>query len=355
MDNTNFQTIHQMGNAINNVVRQAMGRDNVQNIDMDYVTVAQRKRAVEEIITGNIVSFVTNIENALDYLIAQINPVQSGSGVPSPENIRPISGWNSVQITRAGKNLFPLYTGEPTTNRNITFTYNSDGSITVSGANTTPSSSSLSITLIRGMRILKPGRYKKEALTNGFYTYVQYVVSSSSWSTVPGGGAASDEFEITQEIYDNYEIVIRVGVSGGTSYDSPTTFYPYIYRDNETDFTWVSPTRNNYEITFPTDAGTVYGGTLTVNEDGSGTLVVTDANIASYNGETLPSTWISDRDVYTPDTSPTTGAQVVYKLDTPLTYNLTELEVIETLIGTNNIWADTGDVTVLYKNYEEVI
>lgn len=41
--NTNSQTIHQMGLAINAVVRQATGRDVVQNIDMDWVTVAQNK------------------------------------------------------------------------------------------------------------------------------------------------------------------------------------------------------------------------------------------------------------------------------------------------------------------------
>lgn len=41
--NTNSQTIHQMGLAINAVVRQATGRDAVQNIDMDWVTVAQNK------------------------------------------------------------------------------------------------------------------------------------------------------------------------------------------------------------------------------------------------------------------------------------------------------------------------
>ena len=46
---------------------------------------------------------------------------------------------------------------------------------------------------------------------------------------------------------------------------------------------------------------------------------------------------------------------VCYTLATPVEIDLTELEVIETLKGVNNVWAYTGDVTVLYKNYEEVI
>lgn len=85
---------------------------------------------------------------------------------------------------------------------------------------------------------------------------------------------------------------------------------------------------------------TVYGGTLDVT---SGELAVTDAHIASYDSETLPSTWISDRDVYAEGTTPTTGAEVVYKLADSVTYHLTPTQ-IRTLVGNNNIWTDTGDI-----------
>lgn len=95
---------------------------------------------------------------------------------------------------------------------------------------------------------------------------------------------------------------------------------------------------------------TVYAGTLTINEDGSGTIVSTDGYIASYNGETLPSTRISDRDVYTVGTVPTTGAEVVYKLAAPVTIHLTAQEVLETLKGQNNLWHDAnGDTEVQYR------
>ena len=100
-----------------------------------------------------------------------------------------------------------------------------------------------------------------------------------------------------------------------------------------------------YSITFPSAAGTVYGGTLDVT---NGVLTVDRAQIASYAGETLPSTWISDRDVYSAGATPTTGAQVVYELATPITYHLTPQE-ITTLLGQNNIWADTGDMSVTYR------
>ena len=76
-------------------------------------------------------------------------------------------------------------------------------------------------------------------------------------------------------------------------------------------------------------------------------MTVTDANIASYSGQSLPSTWISDRDVYSAGGTPTTGAQVVYKLATPLTYQLTPEQVFS-LLGENNIFSDTGDIDLTY-------
>lgn len=106
----------------------------------------------------------------------------------------------------------------------------------------------------------------------------------------------------------------------------------------------MSATVNTRTIDWQAIAGTVYGGTLDVT---NGVLTADWANIPSYNGETLPGRWISDRDVYAPGTTPTIGAQVVYELATPVTYQLTPQE-IQTLKGANNIWADTGDVTVEY-------
>lgn len=112
----------------------------------------------------------------------------------------------------------------------------------------------------------------------------------------------------------------------------------------------VSPTTNaqdgtTYSVSWQSQAGTVYGGNIDLV---SGVLTVTHANIASYDGETLPSTWISDRDVYSVGGTPTTGAQVVYELATPLTYQLTPIQV-NSLLGINKVWNDTnGETEVKY-------
>ena len=98
---------------------------------------------------------------------------------------------------------------------------------------------------------------------------------------------------------------------------------------------------------------TIYGGNINVKDDGSGTVTVTYGYIASYNGETLPGKWISNKDEYAPNTSPSIGAEVVYELAEPVVYSLTSVETggaIETIEDDNTIWCDTGDISVTYES-----
>lgn len=109
---------------------------------------------------------------------------------------------------------------------------------------------------------------------------------------------------------------------------------------------YVSPTTDKedgrtYEIPL---GSTVYGGSLDVT---TGALTVTRANIASYDGETINEPWISSMDAYTEGGTPTTGAQVVYPLSEPEIVQLDPIEV-KALIGTNNVFSDSGDVSLTY-------
>jgi hypothetical protein len=99
-----------------------------------------------------------------------------------------------------------------------------------------------------------------------------------------------------------------------------------------------------YPITFPTEAGTVYGGYVDV----TGEELVRCPYFASYNGETLTGVLISDRDKYVAGTTPTIGSQVVNNGAVGETYPLTPTE-IKTLLGQNNIWSNTGDTEVEYR------
>lgn len=55
--------------------------------------------------TGNPIAFQTDVPANLKECEVAFSPVQAGSGDPSPENVRAISGWTGVNLWRTGKNL----------------------------------------------------------------------------------------------------------------------------------------------------------------------------------------------------------------------------------------------------------
>ena len=72
---------------------------------------------------ADIVNFHSNVGNIIiPEIKASISPVQAGSGDPSPSNIRPITGWDSVKVSATGKNLLPKENKNPTY-----FSVDSDG------------------------------------------------------------------------------------------------------------------------------------------------------------------------------------------------------------------------------------
>ena len=72
-----------------------------------------------ESVIGNIASFTTNMKAPLKECKVYFNPIQEGSGDPSPDNIRNIIGWNGVEVNGCGKNLW--------NNEDIIYGYWTDG------------------------------------------------------------------------------------------------------------------------------------------------------------------------------------------------------------------------------------
>ena len=60
----------------------------------------------EEFPSAPVISFNTPESIAFDKVEVDINPLQSGSGNPSPVNVRPITGYDTVNVTVCGKNIF---------------------------------------------------------------------------------------------------------------------------------------------------------------------------------------------------------------------------------------------------------
>lgn len=56
--------------------------------------------------TGDVVKIADASSRPALSVMSQIAAVQAGTGDPSPENVRPITGWDKVTVQRTGKNLF---------------------------------------------------------------------------------------------------------------------------------------------------------------------------------------------------------------------------------------------------------
>jgi hypothetical protein len=256
-------------------------------------------------------------------------------------NICPISGHTGVNAKVRGKNLYNNEVGTLTTN-GITFTKNADGSIQTSGTATSNAYYNMS------NRILPKDTYIVSGCPSGGAEDKYKISVYNATSSQPiGGSDIGNGFHFTADGESEYRLFIRI-INGQNM--EGFTFYPMIRLATETDSTYepYNPNSQTIQVSWQTEAGEVYGGEVDLV---SGVLTVTDGYIASYDGEILPSTWISDSDVYAEETTPTTGAEVVYKLAEAQTYQLTPTQ-IKSLLGNNNAWCDTGDVDIEYFGKE---
>ena len=282
--------------------------------------------------------------------VTTLAPVQSGSGDPSPDNVRPISGWTGVGLTRCGKNLLPPAVEKTIVNNGVTFTSDGQGRYTINGT-ATGGNAEVAIYLVEPITIGKVAPYchllnpvANGSISFSFYrpngTQITYFATSSvnRIAQIPllAGETISriNLYLAKDKTADNFTLTPMLCTD-----DTPATFEPY--------------QGNAYTAEF---GQMVYGGTLDWK---TGVLTVTHGQIAAYAGESLPGAWISDRDVYAPGTAPTTGAQVVYELATPTAIQLTPQQ-IAALPGLNTLFTNGDGLSVGYsksiaKMFEEVL
>ena len=288
---------------------------------------------------------VVTVSNASEYpaleLVANIEPIQPND-------------YDSVWVGGAGKNVCEPLEG---TKNGIVRTLNDDGTVAITGTSTANSWSYLEEYYDLPYEGIDVGD------TISIYSDVYIAVMAYNGTTSLGSKSAKDGNSATYTIPANttrlriiqypksvtpvVDEVFNTTAKYWVSKSAFSSWEPYenicpIYGHDHCNVV-VSPTLldtdgTTYTINFPQ---IVYGGTLDVVK---GILTVTYDNIASYNGETLNGEWISDRDVYVSGTTPTTGAQVVYELGTPIVYSVSPKD-IELITGTCNVWATTGDIT----------
>jgi len=278
----------------------------------------------------------------MEYLfpVVSLAPKQAGSGDPSPENVRPISGWDEVAVTRTGQNLlkFPYYSpGGPAESYNgIDAQIHENGRISIHGT-TAKTGYNFFFQFEKNFSI-PPGKYYIDAFGAELPEGASVLVHSSALGVLANIAANQKSFTLNERIGVN--IYVNSGISGvqfnidalGVMLcvqSAPTAFIPY--------------TGTTATITLPEP---IYGGTVdAVTGVGSKTW----GFIASYNGESLPGEWISDRDVYSAGATPTTGAQVAYILATPEPFQATGNQRLTSLVGYNTIYTNGDSITLNRK------
>lgn len=169
--------------------------------------------------------------------------------------------------------------------------------------------------------------------SNGAYVRVSWGVNDTNVMISVGSPAK----------YEPYEITPYIPLSTAAN---PGTITIYQYTSPE------MTEGRSYNFEIPAAAGSIYA--CRINPI-TGVLISTTGLINSYNGETLPGLWFSDRDEYEEGTTPTIGAQVVYVLNEEdyVEYDLTPL-VIPMYYHNNYFYCQDGTI-LSFTYYAETL
>lgn len=346
---------------------------------------------------GDIAVFNTKYKRNLKSLVVQLEPIQSGSGDPSPDNIRPVSGRTGATVTRTGKNLLDAnqsYNGtvnnsyypeffaqSPNADRRIG-RYELKAGVTYTFSANIESNIATPFTLSIGC---------------GQGTYQTDIANKYNQTN----GRVFITFTPTQEQLETYGNILAFRTP---RYPSAQTF-EFTVSDIQLEMgatatEYVPYTGTTYPVSWETEAGTVCRGTVDVisgrlmvdmvgvdmgsldwvyqslsgnmyaenaapnrkvygrsncsmfkyagsNFAGVAELTVNNAYCFQFN---LTNRVIVRDTAYTDATafkSAVTGQRLVYELTAPQTYQLTPQQM-QTLLGDNVIWSDAGPVSVEY-------
>ena len=258
------------------------------------------------------------------------SPKQAGTGDPSPDNVRAISGYDEVTVNVRGKNLLSDENFQSSENNGITFTKMGNGVVHIEGTATGVTDSAI----VYDVPQLPPGKYV--GVVSSLLNVVVKKASTGKniWYSA-GSGVIIEPGDVIQYYY------FSVASSAPLNKDDYIFLAPGESPYQESD---VEPYQPGTTATRALPE-TIYGGTV---DAVTGIGEKTWGYIASYNGESLPGEWISDRDVYSAGTTPTTGAQVAYKLATPEPFKVSQVS-IPSLRGENYFFTNGENMDIIYK------
>ena len=149
--------------------------------------------------------------------------------------------------------------------------------------------------------------------------------------TIPTGVT---QMRVSHRTQDS-NIMVEVGTNK-TEYESYLETRP-LYQNTSVTLT-INDNTNTTSYTENLSANPIWSGTVNFL---TGEVIEEYGEIASYNGETLNGVWYSDRDVYSAGASPSLGAQVIYKLSSPITYSAQNYS-LQTALGYNRLTLSSG-------------
>lgn len=240
---------------------------------------SEDKKALAAFATDIASGAVANFPDGADSIpmkdvLVHIEPVQEGSGDPSPENVRPITGWTECTISHSGADMT-----NPTT-YSITF----------------PSSAG---TVYGGTLDVTTGQLvvdRKMVTFDG----------TENWAISNGGMRVFIDSKFND-------------AKSNTGKNSLVGMISNQFVEKPPNNTWIGGVQN---IGISLDENNQFCVCKTGKKD----MVVADWK-----------TYLANNPLH-----------VCYKLSSPITYTLTPQE-ITSLFGTNNLWADTGDSEVEYR------
>ena len=342
-------------------------------------------------VTAPVVSVTDAAPLDAEDVLVNIEPVQAGSGDPSPDNVRPITGWTGAKLTRTGKNLLKLDESEMVSNG-----WDRIFPVSLKAGTYILSCQNQFGTSVKGAKV--------NLTDENDSTVIVTLTAGYTFGDTTFIGATANITEEQADKIKNIQFALR---AGGTTYnDIAQGNIQLELGSTATDY---EPYQGDtYDIAFPAEAGTVYGGTLDVVNgvltvdramevlDGDG--IWYDYNPDNYDSycfvkdkqtkkvgqllsicneyKNVSNAWSTGGNnvfgVFSDHTSltrwyftrPTSTFEknvtawkawlaenplhIVYPLATPITYTLTPQQ-IALLRGNNTLWADTGDTTLTYR------
>lgn len=331
MANINKNIIMQAGAAVANATNKAAGLSAATPEPGSIISAIQLVNGGRELGPASLLHFTESVRNKLLSLLVTMEPIQDFNGYDHPWPAG--GGVNILDPDKSSRFSTSAY--------GMDITYLGDDTFTIKGQSTTTSANA-------AFNVLK---YSDTSLGGLGYVVQAFIVNdkNNNYKSCHGLRTSNEkEIAVVLNCSVSQDVDITLKFSVATASQASWTPYSNICPiSGRTGLNgYIGPTDSigdaaTYSMDWTSPAGTVYAGIADIV---SGDIKAAPY-YASYNGETLVGPWVSSMDVYDPEGTPTTGAQVVDLGGTMTGYHITGQDII-TLVGDNYIWSDSGDVTI---------